>query len=119
MPEYASSTSKRIAIDRGIKKGHCKRRFKRTLYNNKAPEGRQARFHKPVVTAEQHEAADVEAARRHFVSLGWEAAEVAAGDVDAQLDAVLARARSLQEFARRCRMLAPSARAAEQPPAFG
>ncbi len=95
------------------------RRFKRTQYSDKAPEGRQARFHKPALTAEQREAADVDSARRYFTSLGWEPAEVAAADVDASLDALLARVRSLQEFAKRCRTLAPSARAAEQPPAFG
>lgn len=58
------------------------------------------------------------AAQRHFESLGWEAAEVATGDVDARLAALLAGARSLQAFQRRCDRLDPSARAAQQPPSF-
>lgn len=51
-------------------------RFKRTQFGEKVPEGRLARFHKPVLTAEQREAADVAAAERHFISLGWEPSEV-------------------------------------------
>ncbi len=51
-------------------------RFKRTQFGEKVPEGRLARFHKPVLTAEQREATDVAAAERHFVSLGWEPSEV-------------------------------------------
>ncbi len=45
--------------------------------------------------------------------------QVASGGVDALLDTLLARARLLQELAKRSESLDPSASAAQQPPTLG
>lgn len=76
-------------------------RIREELYQDKEPAGRLARFHKPLQTPEQRRSANVAAARAHFCALGWARAEVEAGDVDRQLDSIIARARAMQEHEKR------------------
>ena len=82
------------------------------------PAGRLARFQKPLQTPEQRRTADVAAAHGYFLKLGWERTEVEANDVDRHLNALLARARAVQEHAKRLESLASPARASQQPPSF-
>lgn len=93
-------------------------RIREEQYQDKAPAGRLTRFHKPLQTPEQRRAADVAAARAHFCALGWARAEVEAGDVDRQLDGLIARARTMQEHGRRLDNMAEHQRAYQPLPNF-
>ena len=94
------------------------RRIREEHYKDSVPSGRLARFHKPLQTPEQRRAADVAASHAHFTRLGWSRTDVETGQVDRQLDALTARARAMQEHAKRLENLAPHARAFQAPPNF-
>jgi hypothetical protein len=79
------------------------------------PVGRLAHFHKPIQTVEMRDAADAAAALLHFARMGW---DLDSQEVDQQLDALLARARGMQDFRERCKLLPPAALAAQQSPTF-
>ena len=93
-------------------------RIQEEHYKDVIPAGRLARFHKPLQTPEQRRAADASAAHAHFARMGWSPAEVAAGQVDRQLDALIARAHAMQEHAKRLENLAPPSRSFQHPPTF-
>ena len=93
-------------------------RIQEEHYRDTVPAGRSALFHKPLQTPKQHRAADVAAAQAHLARLGWSRAEVAAGQVDSQLDALIARAHAMQGHAKRLESLAPHSRAFQHPPTF-
>ena len=96
----------------------CLCRMQEEHYKDLVPEWRLACFHKPLQTPEQRRAADAAAAHAHFARMGWSHAEVAGGQVDALLAAVIARAHAMQEHAKRLDNLAPHSRAFQQPPTF-
>ena len=58
------------------------------------------------------------AAHAHFCRLGWDPAEVHAGQMDSQLDALLARACAMQAHAKHLENLPEHARAYHAPPTF-
>jgi hypothetical protein len=60
----------------------------------------------------------VAAARAHFCALGWARAEVEAGDVDGQLDGLMARARAMQEHEKHLDSMAEHQRAYQPLPSF-
>ena len=94
------------------------RRFREEQCKDDVPVGRLARFHKPLQTAKQRRDADVAAAHAHFCRLGWEPAEVHAGQMDRQLDALLARACAMQAHAKHLENLLEHARAYHAAPTF-
>ena len=94
------------------------RRFREEQCKDDVPGGRLAKFHKPLQTAKQRRDADVAAAHAHFCRLGWDPAEVHAGQVDGQLDALLARGRAMQAHAKHLENLPEHARAYHAPPTF-
>ena len=94
------------------------RRFREEQCKDDIPGGRLAKFHKPLQTPEQRRDADSAAAHAHFCRLGWDPTEVHAGQLDGQLDALLARGRALQAHAKHLENLPEHARAYNAPPTF-
>ena len=94
------------------------RRFREEQCKDDAPGGRLAKFHKPLQTPKQRRDADVAAAHAHFCRLGWDPTEVYAGQVDSQLDALLARACAMQAHAKHLENLPEHARAYHAAPTF-